>query len=90
MREERGRSQHVVRQNLRPEILDRFRFGKETVAADVEMKAFVGRGAGNSADINRVGLEHDHVDLILGKEISGGQSRRAGAYNRDSLFSLIR
>src|SRR6266566_461935 len=36
--------EHVVRQNLGPQIFDRFRFGKETVSADVKVEAFVGRG----------------------------------------------
>ena len=60
------------------------------MAADIEMKTFVGRGAGNSADVNRIGLEDGDVDLVLGEKIGGGKSRRAGADNCYSSFSLIR
>ena len=42
------------------------------MAADVEMESFVGRGAGNAADVNRIGLEDGDVDVVLGKEIGGG------------------
>ena len=47
------------------------------MTADVEMKTFVGGGAGNAADINRIGFEHGDIDIVLGKQIGGGQSRRS-------------
>ena len=56
--------EHVVRQNLRPEIFDRLGFGKETVPANVEVKTLVGHGPGNSADVNRIGFQDDDIRLL--------------------------
>src|SRR5205807_3858238 len=75
---------HVVRQNLRPEIFDRFRFREKTMASDIETKTFVGAGARNSANVNRIRFEHGYVDFVFRKQIRGRQSRRSGSYNCDS------
>ena len=81
--------EHVVRQNLSPEILDRLRFREKAVPADVEVKTFVSGGAGNSTDVNGIGLEDGDRDVVLGKEIRGRQSRRSRADNRYLGFHFL-
>ena len=64
--------EHVVGQKLVPKIVNFFRLGEKPMTADVEVKTFVGRGTGNSADINRIGFQHGDADIVLGQKISGG------------------
>ena len=78
--------QHVVRQNLGPEILDRFRLREEAVAADIEVKTLVGRRSGDAADVDRVGLEHSDGHVVLGKKIRRRQSSRSRTYDRYIRF----
>ena len=73
--------EHVVRQDLRPEIFDVLRLREEAVPADVEMKTLVGGRARNAADIDRVGFEHRDVDVVLGKKVRRRQSSRTRANN---------
>ena len=73
--------EHVVRQNLRPEIFDFLRLREEAMPADVEVKTLVGGGARNAADVDRVGFEDGDVDVVLGEEIRCRQSSRPCANN---------
>ena len=63
--------EHVVRQNLGPQIFDRLGLGKETVPADVEVKTLVGHGPGNSADVNGIGFQDNDIDFLLRQKIAG-------------------
>src|SRR6202022_629023 len=67
--------QHVVRQNFRPQVFDRLRFGEKTMGTDVEVKTFVGGRARNAAHVNRIGFPDRYIDLVLGKQVGGSQSR---------------
>ena len=49
------------------------------MTADVKMKTFVGGGAGNPADVNRIGFENRGTDLVLRQKISGGKTGWSGA-----------
>ena len=55
--------EHVVRQDLRPQIFDRLRLGKETVAANVELKTLVSHRPGNSADVNGICFQDNDTRL---------------------------
>ena len=81
--------EHVIRQNLGPQVFDGFRFGKEPVSADVEVKTFVSGGARNAADVNRIGFQDNHVDFLLGQEVTGCQTRWSGTDNGDFCFHLF-
>ena len=81
--------QHVVGQELCPQVLDRLRFGEKAMPADIEVESFIGGGARNSPDINRVGLEHDNIDIVLRKQVGGCQSGRSCSDYRDSCFHLV-
>src|SRR5262249_37979760 len=79
--------QHVVGQDLGPEILDLFRLGEEAVAADVEAKALVLRRAGDAADVNGVGLEDVDVHALARQEVARRQPCGAGTDNRNRLVT---
>jgi len=57
---------HVVAGNLGPQVFDFAGLGEETVSADIEVETLVVDGAGNSANVYGVALEHDHGSLLLG------------------------
>jgi len=76
--------QHVVGQNFRPQIFDRFRFRKKTMTTDVEVKSLVSGGARNAADVNWVGLQDGNIDVVLRKQVRRGQPRRSGSDDSDS------
>jgi hypothetical protein len=42
------------------------------MAADVEMKTLVGRGARNAADIDWIRFQDRDVDVVLGKQVRSG------------------
>src|SRR5207237_3755168 len=65
------------------------RLGEETVAADVEMKAFIFSGPRNTADVNRIGLENDERDIIFRKQIRGSESCRSGSDDGDICFHFL-
>ena len=48
------------------------------MTADVEMKTFVS-GAGNSADVNRIGFKNGDADFVLRQKISGSKTGWSGA-----------
>src|SRR5437773_2213542 len=81
--------EHVVRQNLGPQIFDRFRFGEETVSADVEVKTLVSGGARNAADVDQIGFQNNDVDFLLGQEVTRRQTRRSGTDNGDFCLHLF-
>ena len=78
--------QHVVGQNLRPEIFHRLGFGEKPVSANVKVKTLVGGRSGDPADVNRVQFQDGHIELVLGKQIRRRQSGWPGANNRDICF----
>ena len=84
MREERGRIEHVVGQDLGPQILDFFRLREEAVAADVEVIALVPSRARDAADVLGIGFEHRDRHALLGEEVRGGQPGGAGADDADA------
>jgi hypothetical protein len=59
------------------------------VAADVEAEPFIGAGTRNAAHVNRVGFEHGYIDIVLGEQIAGGQTRRSGTDNGDFCSHFI-
>src|SRR5216684_2285165 len=75
--------EEVVRQDLRPQVLDLFRFGKEAMAADIEMESFVVLCARDSAHVAGIALEDRCRDALLAEEVCGGQARRARAEDRN-------
>ena len=84
-----GAHEHVVGQNLRPKIFDRFRFGEKAVTANVEMKPLVGGGAGNPTNVSRVRFHDRHIDIVLGEEIRCRESGWPRADDSNSCFHSI-
>src|SRR6266404_1206493 len=81
--------EHVIRQNLRPQIFYRFGLREETVPADIEMETVVSNGSRNATDINRIGFENDDIHVFLRKKIPRRQTRWACSDNGDSCFHLL-
>ena len=55
--------QHLIAQNLRPEILDLLTFGEEAMAADIEAIATVLDRAGNAANEVRILLDYRYWNI---------------------------
>ena len=78
----------IVGQDFVPEIDDFLGLGEEAMAADVEQKALVVRGAADAADIGRVLLEYEDVAAVFGQGVGGGQA--SGACADDERFDECR
>src|SRR6266446_7274234 len=86
--EDSGRTrpfEHVVWQDLRPELFDSFRLGEEAVAADIETKPFIPDGARQAAHVLWVGFEHGDSNALFREQISGGQPCRSSADDGNSF-----
>src|SRR5207249_11352523 len=81
--------EHVIRQNLRPQIFYSFGLRKETVAADVKMETVVSHGPGDTTHVNRVRFENDDVHVFLRKKIARSQTCWTGTDNGDFCFHLL-
>ena len=66
--QQEGLVQHLV-----PQPLDLLGLGEEAVAADVEMEALVGLGAGDAADMDRIGFQDDDAASGLRQQVARRQ-----------------
>src|SRR5204862_6759468 len=65
--------QHVLRQNLVPKLVYFFRLREKAITADVKLKTSVGGGAGNPADVHRIGCQNGGADRVPGQKGRAGQ-----------------
>src|SRR5262249_41692223 len=79
--------EHVVGEDLGPEVFHLLPLGEEAVAADVEVEPLVAGRAGDAADVGRVGLQDGHLDALLTKEVGGGEPGGPGPDDRDRLVT---
>src|SRR5258708_3700907 len=73
--------QHLVAEDLRPQVFDLLVLGEEPVAADVEPVALVLDGASQASYLLGVLLEDRDRDVVLEKLIGGSQPSGAGAHD---------
>ncbi len=75
--------QHLVAEDLGPQVFDLLVLGEEPVAADVESITLVLDGAGQTAYLPGILLEDRDRDVVLEKLVGGSQPRRARAHDDD-------
>src|SRR5438874_140674 len=79
--------QHLVAQDLGPEVFDFFVLGEEPVPADVEAVAPVLDRAGKPAYLFGILLDHRDRHVALEQLVRGGQAGRTGAHD-DDVFAV--
>src|SRR5262249_18539444 len=77
-----GAIEQVIGQDFAPQILHFLGLGKETMSADIEVITLVVNGAGKTAHVLGVAFQYDGWNVLLGQQISGGQTSRSGTDDR--------
>src|SRR5258708_2696491 len=73
--------QHLVAEDLRPQVFDLLVLREEPVAADVEPVALVLDGSSQASNLPGILLEDRDRDVVLEKLIGGSKPCRAGAHD---------
>ena len=80
--------EELLAHDLVPEVVDLLDLGEEAVAAEVEAVAVAHRRLGDAAHLV-LGLQHDHRQPLLGKQVAGGQARGPTAEDHRRLLAHL-